>query len=194
LPDISMTPRVLCALSFLCFSSVSLTAQESRPAGDPRAAMQGEATRAMAPFAWLVGEWEGPATIHMDNGGTMMLVQHETVTSAAFGTALLIRGRGRMTINGAERVVFEAAGILGYDVPSKKLSFASASGSGQMQMFGVTAQGNGFTWGFTDPRGVEHRYVITRTADGKWHEIGTTSSDGGKTWTTTVELSLTKAP
>jgi hypothetical protein len=187
-----MTRRVLCALTFLAFSAVSLTAQESRPTGDPRAAMQAEATRAMAPFAWLVGEWEGPATIHMDNGGTMSLVQRETVMSAAFGTALLIQGRGRMTINGTERVVFEAAGVFGYDVPSKKFSFASASGSGQMQTFGATAQGDGFTWGFTDPRRVEHRYVITRTSDGKWKEVGQTSSDGGKTWVTTIELLLSK--
>ncbi len=187
-----MTRRVLSALTLLSFSSASLMAQESRPSGDPRAAMLAEATRAMAPFAWLVGEWEGPATIHMDNGGTMALVQHETVTSAAFGTALLIQGRGRMTANGADRLVWDAAGLFGYDVPSKKFSFTSASGSGQMQMFGATAQGDGFLWGFTDARGVEHRYVITRTAAGEWKEVGATSSDKGATWKTTVELLLSK--
>jgi len=168
-------------------------AQESaRPAGDPRAAMLAEATRAMAPFAWLVGEWEGPATVHLENGGTMMLVQHETVTSAAFGTALLIQGRGRMTPNGAERLVWDAAGLFGYDVSSKKFSFTSASGSGQLQSFSVTAEGTGFSWGFMDARGVQHRYVITRTPAGEWKEVGATSSDNGATWKTTVEFVLSK--
>ena len=34
------------------------------------------------------------------------------------------------------------------------------------------------------------RYVITRTADDKWKEIGERSEDGGATWTTTINLLL----
>lgn len=179
------------ALGLVAVPSVS--AQDARPAaGDPRAAMMAEAQRAMAPFMWLVGEWEGAATAHMANGGTFALVQRETVTSAAFGTAMLIQGRGRAAANGTDRLLWDAAGLFGYDAPSKKFSFTSASGSGQTQTFAVSTQGDGFTWGFTDAASVEHRYVITRTADGKWNELGQTSSDGGKTWTTTITLLLSK--
>ena len=186
---------ILIAASLLSLAMSPLSAQESRPSGgDPRAAMMAEAQKAMAPFAWLVGEWKGPATIHLANGGTLAMTQRETVTSAAFSTAIMIQGRGTMTANGSERLTWDAAGLFGYDVSTKKFTFTSASGSGQMQTFAVTPQGDGFTWGFTDVRGTEARYVITRTADGKWNEVGKTSSDGGKTWTTTIELLLTKAP
>lgn len=185
-------------LVLVLVASLGLTenvdAQTARPAGgDPRAAMQAEARAAMAPFGWLVGEWEGPATVHTANS-VMSLSQRETVTSAAFGTALLIQGRGSMAINGATRQLWDAAGLLGYDVPTKKLAFASASGSGMMQIFAVTAQGEGFTWGFTESNGTVNQYVITRTSDGKWKEVGRTSSDGGTHWTTTIELLLTKLP
>lgn len=147
----------------------------------------------MAPFAWLVGEWEGPATVHIAGGGTMSIVQRETVTSGAFGSALLVQGRGTMTVNGAARQVWDAAGLIGYDVPTKKFAMTSASGSGHMQMFGLTTQGEGLTWGFTAD-GTMNEYVITRTSDGKWKEVGRSSTDGGKSWTTTIEMLLTKVP
>jgi hypothetical protein len=187
--------RMRWLLSVLLCATQTAGAQTARPAaGDPRAAMQAEARTAMAPFAWLVGEWEGPATVHTPNGGTMSLTQRETVTSSAFGTALFIQGRGSMTTNGASRQVWDAAGLVGYDVPTKKFSFASAGGMGMMQMFAVTTQGEGFTWGYTDPAGTINQFVITRTSDDKWKEVGSTSSDGGKTWTVTIELLLTRRP
>jgi len=169
-------------------------AQSTASGGDPRAATQAASRKAMAPFSWIVGDWEGTATVFMANGGTMTLQQRETVTSAAFGTAMLIQGRGTMTVNGASRQTWDAAALFGYDVTSAKFMFTSASGSGQMQTFAVSVQGDGFTWGFRDAQGVEHKYVITRTPDGHWHEVGSTSADGGKTWTKTIEMDLVKKP
>lgn len=188
-----MIRRALMVLTLSCLPHVAAESQETRrPTGDPRAALTAAAQKAMAPFAWLLGEWEGTATVFMDNGGTMTLTQRETVTSASFQTAMLIQGRGTMKVGGVDRQTWDAAALFGYDAPSGKLSFASASGSGQMQMFSATAQGDGFTWGFTDAAKVEHRYVVTRTSDGKWREVGQTSADGGATWKTTIELLLTR--
>lgn len=175
--------------------ATTTAASQAAPAGgDPRAAMQAESRQAMAPFSWLAGEWEGTATVFMANGGTMTLQQRETVTTAAFGTAMLIQGRGTMMVNGASRQTWDAAALFGYDVTSATFMFTSASGSGQMQTFAVSVQGDGFTWGFRDAQGVEHKYVITRTPDGHWHEVGSTSADGGKTWTKTIEMDLVKKP
>ena len=186
---------ILFVCSVLSLSVSSLGAQPPRTAGgDPRAAMQSEAQKAMADFAWLIGEWEGPATVHLPNGGTLALVQRETVTAAAFNTALYIQGRGMMTTNGATRQAWDAAGLFGYDAMSKKHMFTSASGSGAMSTFGITVQGDGFTWGYTEASGAEARYEITRTPDGKWKEVGMSSTDGGKTWKTTMEFLLTKRP
>lgn len=183
-----------CSALVLCatISPRALVAQGAPPAGDPRAAMLAEAQKAISAYAWLVGEWEGTATIYMNNGGKMSLVQHETVTSAAFGTALIIQGRGTMDRNGTPQQVWDAAAIFAYNAPSKKFSFTSASGSGMAQMFAVEPRGDGFVWSFDESRGAKTRYVITRSSDGKWTEVGETSSDGGATWTKTIDLVLTK--
>ncbi len=179
------------SISLLAYTA-PLAAQSEPPSPDARAAMLAAAQKAMAPFAWLAGEWEGTATVYMGNGGTMAIVQHETVTSAAFNTALLIQGRGSMTANGTARQVWDAAAVFAYDVPSKAFSFMSASGSGMASKFAVEPHGAGFTWLLNDGTGARTRYVITRTADGQWHEIGETSRDGGTTWTKTIELLLSK--
>lgn len=189
--------RLLIAGSAILFTAPSLLAQQqqTRPAGgDPRAAMQAEAQKAMADFAWLIGEWEGPATAYLPNGARLSVVQRETVTAAAFNTALYIQGRGTMTTNGTSRQVWDAAGLVGYDAIGKKYIFTSASGSGAMSTFGITVQADGFTWGYTDASGAESKYVVTRTPDGKWKEVGMSSTDGGRTWNTTMEFLLTRQP
>ena len=170
----------------------SLGAQPAQVSADPRAAWLAQARDALAPFAWLVGEWEGTATIHTANGGTMSLQQRESVTSAAFATALIIQGRGMMNVNGSPRQLWDAAGLFAYDTPTKTFSFSSASGSGLAQTFAVSTQGSGFTWSYVEAAGARVRYVITRTADDKWKEIGERSEDGGATWTTTIDLLLAR--
>ena len=169
-----------------------LRAQAAPPAGDPRAAMLAEAKQAMSAYAWLVGEWEGTATIYMGNNGKMSLVQHESVTSAAFGTALIIQGRGTMDRNGTTQQLWDAAALFAYNAPSKKFSFTSAGGSGMAQMFSVDPQGDGFTWSYNESASAKTRFVITKSADGKWTEVGETSKDGGATWTKTIDLVLSK--
>ena len=170
----------------------TVDAQAAPPAGDPRAAMLAEARQAMSPFAWLVGEWEGTATIYMNNGATMSLVQRETVTSAAFGTALIIQGRGTMDRNGTTQQLWDAAALFAYNAPSKKFSFTSAGGSGMAQMFAVDPHGDGFTWSYNESASGKMRFVITRSADGKWTEVGEASKDDGATWTKTIDLVLSK--
>lgn len=184
--------RFVVLLLALCVSSAPIGAQATSAEGERRAAMLAEAQRAMEPFAWLIGEWEGTATVHMGNGGTFSIAQRETVTSAAFNTAMLIQGRGMSTVNAVSKLTWDAAGLFGYDAGRKVFSFASASGSGNMQMFAVTTQGDGFTWGFRDGAGMEQQYVIAKTPQGQWKEVGRMSIDGGKSWTTTVELLLSK--
>lgn len=177
----------------LSAQSAAATSKAAAPAGDPRAAWLADAKSAMTSFAWLAGEWEGVATVRMGNGGSMKLVQRESVTSAAFGTALLIQGRGNMKdASGADRQLWDAAGLFAYNAPSKAFSFSSASGSGMAQTFAVIAQGEGFTWYYTEADGARVRYVITHTPDDMWKEIGERSTDAGATWSTTIELLLAR--
>lgn len=174
-------------LSFSVLSARAVFAQDPR-AESTRAALQG-----MARFAWLAGEWEGPATV-TNSGRTFTLTQRETVRATASGTALLIEGRGsmRMAPNEPERQVFAAAGLLTYDVPSKRHQFFSVSGSGQAQSFTIELIGDeGFVWGYTDGAGQRVRYTIRRTPAGAWHEVGESSADG-TTWAKTLEMTLTR--
>ncbi|HYW32080.1 MAG TPA: DUF1579 family protein [Gemmatimonas sp.] len=161
-------------------------------ATDERAAMEAlktAAQRAMAPMMWLVGDWEGPATITMAPGRTMTLTQRETVRAAAFDQALIIQGRGSMTAGANENVVFEAAGLFAYDAHSKRFLFTSSSGSGAAGTHETTVDGTTLTWAYSVGP-MKMRYVISRTADDRWHETGAVSRDGGATWATNFEMTL----
>ncbi len=81
-----------------------------------------------------------------------------------------------------------------YNAPSKAFTFTSASGSGTALTFPVTVQGEGFTWFLNEANGTRSQYVITRTSDGKWKEVGQQSTDGGATWTVSIELLLARKP
>ncbi|MBL0938815.1 MAG: hypothetical protein IBJ03_07965 [Gemmatimonadaceae bacterium] len=163
---------------------------------EQRAAALKTAQDAMARFAWLEGEWEGPATA-INGGRSFTLTQRESVQRAAMNTALMIQGRGsmRMAPDQPERLVFNAAGMFAYDGITNKYTFFSASGSGQAQQFTAELTGtDGFIWGHSSPDGHRTRYTITRTPAGEWHEIGHTSADDGKTWTRMFEMTLKKKP
>lgn len=163
---------------------------------EQRAATLRTAQEAMARFAWLEGEWEGPATA-INGGRTFNLTQRESVQRAAMNTALIVQGRGSMKMapDQPERLVFNAAGMLAYDGISGRFVFFSSSGSGQAQQFTAEPTGaDGFVWGYADGAGHRTRYTITRTARGEWHEIGETSTDDGKSWTRMFEMTLTRKP
>lgn len=163
---------------------------------DPRAATLRNAQDAMARFAWLEGEWEGPAET-INGGRTFTLTQRESVQRAAMNTALMIQGRGSMKMapDQPERLVFNAAAMLAYDATTSRYIFFSASGSGQAQQFAAEPTGDdGLIWTIVGPNGHRTRYTITRTPAGEWHEIGHTSTDDGKTWTRMFEMTLRKKP
>lgn len=193
------TPSLSRALPLLvALVAIVVTPSRSRAQGaDERAAMEAmkaAAERAMAPMRWLVGDWEGPATITIAPGRTMTLTQRETVRAGAFDGALIIQGRGSMMAGGSESTVFEAAGLLAYDAHSKRFLFASSSGSGAAGVHETTVEGTTLTWAYTMGPGTKTRYIISRTADDRWHEVGAVSRDGGATWTTNFEMTLQRKP
>jgi hypothetical protein len=183
-------------LLLLVAPSGSVAAQSSAPAAasDPRTAGTRMSREAMARFAWLEGEWEGPVTVN-SGGRSFTLTQREHVQASAMNTALIIQGRGSMKPAGAaeERLLFAAAGVLTFDVIANGYVFFAASGTGQAQQFRVTTHGeDGFAWGYTEPGGRQTRYVISRTAKGEWYELGEQSDDGGRSWTKSLEMTLVK--
>ena len=145
----------------------------------------------LAPLTWLVGEWSGPATV-TSGGRTFTLTQRETVEAAANGTVLMIRGRGSMKeAKGAEREVFQAAGLLTYDVGTQRFTWVSSGGSGYLGVTAATVSGTSFVWSMADRGNLRSRFTITRSPEGEWCEVGEESSDG-VVWARTIEMRLTK--
>lgn len=145
----------------------------------------------LAPLTWLVGEWSGPATV-TSGGRTFTLTQRETVEAAANGTVLMIRGRGSMKdASAVEREVFQAAGLLTYDVGTQRFTWVSSGGSGYLGITEASVNGTSFVWKLADRGNVRSRFTITQTPEGAWYEVGEESTDG-VVWTRTIEMRLTK--
>ncbi len=179
----SSVGRSVCVGVLLLLFAPVLSAQPPANAG-------GDTARArMAPLRWLVGEWEGPATV-TNSGRTFSLTQRESVQEAANGTVLLVQGRGSMTLpNGTERNVFQAAGLLTYEVDARKFTWISSGGTGHLGTTEAQVTGRGYIWKLVRPGGKRTRYTISQTANDEWREIGEETADGTN-WTKTFEMTL----
>lgn len=170
---------------------VAIARPPALAAQGPSTAGADTARARLAPLTWLVGEWSGPATI-TSGGRTFTLTQRETVQEAANGTVLIIRGRGSMKVGeAAEREVFQAAGLLTYDVGAERFTWVSSGGTGHLGITAATVNGSAFVWSMPDRGNVKTRYTISRTAAGEWYEVGEESTDGVQ-WTRTLEMRLKK--
>ena len=184
----SPVARVICHLVGWCVA-VGITQPHTLWAQAPSMAGSDTSRARLAPLTWLVGEWSGPATI-TSGGRTFALTQRETVQEAANGTVLMVRGRGSMTdATGVEREVFQAAGLLSYDVGTQRFTWVSSGGSGHLGISAATVNGSSFVWSMPDRGTIKTRYTISRTPEGAWYELGEESTEG-VTWTRTLEMTL----
>lgn len=145
---------------------------------------------AVAPFAWMIGEWEGPATMDMGprGGGRHELRQHEWVRTVASGTALSVTGQGiERRADGRDTLAFDAFAVI----------YPSREGGPGLRTFRhgqyldptITLTPTGFIWSFTDPRAGTIRYTVTHTPDDEWHEIGEREVQPGR-WVQFLEMRL----
>jgi hypothetical protein len=134
---------------------------------------------AMAPLAWMRGQWRGEAWRSAD-GTRQDLIQTERVTRA--GDALLLDGRaferdGRAT-------ALHAVGRLTYDPARSAYVFQTTALSGQ-HLATVTATG----WSWSAP-GLRFTSTYAR---GVWREVGETiGADGAAT--PIFEMRLRRVP
>lgn len=145
------------------------------------------ADSAMAPLAWLIGEWEGDAE-SLTPGGRSVAKVRERVEGRLDGRVLVIEGIGREpSADGAGRVVHHAFGILTYDPERGQYSFRALRDGGVVDAE-TSLAGGVFTWGFPVPGGGRVRFQI-RQVEGEWHETGEYSADG-TTWRRMLEMRL----
>lgn len=144
------------------------------------------ADSAMAPLAWLIGEWEGEGVSQTRTGPSAAAVR-EKVEGRIGGRVLVIEGIGREpSTDGSGRIVHHAFGVLTYDPERRQYALRALREGGVIDAETSLADGV-FTWGFAVPGG-RIRYQI-RQVGGEWHETGEFSADGS-TWRRMIEMKL----
>lgn len=167
-------------------SSAAAVAVPSETFAQPSTALADTARLRLAPLKWLVGEWEGPAT-GTSAGRSFTVQQHETVIDAANGTVLLIQGRGKME----GQTVFEAAGLVSYDMGTRTFKWVSSGGTGYLGSSEAQVKGDTLIWFAPAGPKARTRYIIWKSAKGEWRETGETSEDNTN-WVKTFDMTLVR--
>lgn len=138
------------------------------------------------PFSTMLGTWRGEGWSMQGPDQRVEFKQTEKIAAKADGHVITVEGTGRDPETG--EVSFEAFATAAYDGDGKVLW--TAYNSGNVLNVELTTTDTTFSWGF-DVEGGQVRYTSTVEGD-TWHEEGEFSSDGGKTWFPTLEMTLTR--
>lgn len=139
---------------------------------------------------WLVGTWEGEASV-THPGGTSEVSMTERVEERLDGRLLVVEGIGSAATDG--RVVHHAFAVLSRTEHGDGHRFHTWLVDGRATAATARIEEDGtLVWGFEAPDGSRIRYRIERTDDGRWHETGARSTEGGETWARFFEMTLEK--
>ena len=176
------------ALVALALFGITSSASAQRNPDAPRNIARAKA--ALAPFAMLVGSWEGDARGMGGRGQWVTVAQHEEVGWHAFGTVLFIRGTGRGTeaANKGE-IVFEALATIWYDMEQDKVRMRTHVDGTSVEPE-VEVRSDTIFWGFPVSGG-RIRYTIAIHGD-EWHEVGHFIREGAPP-VVTVDMRLKRA-
>jgi hypothetical protein len=131
-----------------------------------------KATAAMAPFARLVGQWEGDARVTMVPGQPAQVVrQHEDIQLTNGGTVLKVMGTGRSTDAATKgNVIFEATATIWYDNALNKLRMIAKTAGSDSVEADIQVRPDTLIWGFP-VQGGRIRFTIAYS-NTDWHEVG----------------------
>ena len=155
------TIRLLASAALLSLPVIALSQQRPDPA-----AIQAAQRQALAPLAWMDGQWRGEARSTGMDGQVHVVTQTERIGPLLDGTIKLIEGRG---YNADGSTGFNAFAVLSYDPAQQRFHFRSHA-MGQSGDFDFRTSERGYVWEI--PAGpATLRYTAT-LEDGVWHEIG----------------------
>jgi len=136
---------------------------QSRP--DPAALMAAQ-KQAIAPLAFMDGEWRGTASTTLPDGSKHSITQTERIAPFLEGSVKVIEGRGHEADG---RISFNALGIVYFDSSRQALRF-QAHAMGQSGDYSFKPTADGYVWEI--PAGpMTIRYTATIHGD-HWHEVG----------------------
>lgn len=166
------------ALTAAPLMTTRLTAQAAARAVEPTK---------MQSLEWLVGRWTGAGSMMTGPGTSREAVVKETATRHAGGHVLMLEGLG--TADG--EVVHDAFAVIWYDPEKATHRMRAFRANGHVLETDVAVTDTRIVWGFQQPRGGHVRFTISRTDEGKWHEIGEYSGDGA-TWQQFMQMTLSR--
>jgi hypothetical protein len=150
---------------------------------------------AMERLDFLLGDWEGAGWMEYAPGQRGEFRGTERVERRMGGRVVVIEGSftAWMGPDLGDRPVHQALGIVSWDAAAQRFAFRTytAAGSGG-DAKNVEVDGDGMVWGYDDPNFGEVRFTIALTPDGRWHEVGHVSQDGGADWRQVLELTLVR--
>ena len=100
---------------------------------------------AMKKLEFLVGKWQGPASVSRGPGEPLQLTQSENVQFKLSGLVLLVEGEGR---NADGKVVFGALATVSYDDETSTYRFR-AYNEGRYLDTELKVEANSFSWGYS---------------------------------------------
>ena len=156
--------RIAVVLAALLVASAPVPARGQAPDADALIAVQRDA---MKPLARMNGVWRGPAWSLQPGGERRSITQTERIGSLLGGTLKVIEGRG---YDAADRVTFNAFGVVSYNPSTKSYSIRSYA-LGRQGDFPFTPTDDGYTWETPAGPGAIVRYTATVTAN-RLHEVG----------------------
>jgi len=148
---------------------------------------------ALAPFARLVGTWEGTAEA-LTPSGPLTLRQTEQVRPELEGHLLVVEGTGRYLDDAPEpgEIGFHAFGVFSVDAATDTVFYDAFTREGRHTRVQPVVTEDGFEWSITPEQGPVIHYVMRIDAEGRWVETGEMSFDGGATWRPFFEMTLSR--
>lgn len=145
----------------------------------------------MKALDFLVGRWEGTATLYAPGGRTMQAKGYENVRMVAGGTCVAIDAR--WVIDGGDREIpiHEPAAMIVYDNEKKEYWMTTQLANGLRNQFQVQVKPNGFVWMLNHPQSGEVRYTMNLSEAGEWVEVGEHKNKDGQ-WEKLLEMRLKK--
>jgi len=152
----------------------------------------GKVTEELQKFNWMVGDWNGEAWYLARDQKKIRLIQKEHIITRLDGTIITMEGTGYDIPSGTEeaKVVFQAFGILTYDLPNSKFVLRAYQGGNFIDSDLSPNPDGSFSWVINTSYG-KTRYTLKLTAEGKWNEVGEYSRDGTE-WVKNFEMTLTR--
>jgi hypothetical protein len=170
------------SLAGLASLGVSVTAQPVQPAP--------ASLDSMRALSFLEGAWEGEGWIRMGPGEPTRFTSKETVESRLGGRILTVEGLHHASAD-PSRVVHHAFAVVSHNAAAARYRFQTHLADGRGGDYPGELKDGAFVWGMEHPMAGRIRYTI-RVREGRWHEVGESSRDEGKTWTQFFEMTLAR--